>query len=456
MGSKSKKHRKTKPNQTPAPRNQSKSSHKGVSSGEKRKRKAVAAVGRRKRKPFVALWALAVVGLIVLGRLLTVDLPAYIEKRNTTEPVEAAGAEPEAPSETALSFAEIQAQRRIINVHEHIGAADRAPVFLEVMDELGFQKICLMGSSQFTLTMNERFGFTGYDDNNEELLKIVQRYPDRFEAWTVVNPLDPDKLEKFKRCVEQGATGLKLYTGHGYVTRMDTAMNKKGSYIFHPVAMDAPGMLPLYEYCEANYIPVCIHVNPHSSKKGFAEEFIAVLTAFPDMKVDCPHFMLSSIQSNRLEEFLMTFPNLYTDVSYGDAFMQERLRYMSKYPDKFRRLFSKYPDRIMFGADLVLTHHAGKTIEWAREQFKAYLDMLSKETYTTGAIRDKESREPEVLNGLALPNELLERVLFKNYEDFVAKRPKGTRITRKIKWDRMNVRPTGRRPGQAFPPPPSS
>ena len=31
---------------------------------------------------------------------------------------------------------------------------------------------------------------------------------------------------------------------------------------------------------------------------GFAEEFIAVLTQFPDMKIDCPHFMLSSIKGS--------------------------------------------------------------------------------------------------------------------------------------------------------------
>ncbi len=396
---------------------------------------------RRKQWHVWWVWVAAVVALLVVGRL-SVEGVKYLDQVWKNE-----RAEPPTPRVTivddgsALSFAEIQAQRLIINVHEHIQSLEYAPIHLEVMDELGIAKICLMGSSKFTLTLNEKYGFTGYDENNEELLKIVKQYPGRFEAWCVVNPLDRDKLEKFKDYVARGATGLKLYTGHGYVTKDDR-------YMFHPVAMDDPGMLPLYAYCEKNYIPVCIHVNPYKAKRGFAEEFIAVLTQFPDMKVDCPHFMLSSVKSSRLREFLDTFPNLYTDISYGDYFMAERLKYMSKYPAKFRQLFADYPDRIMYATDLVLTQGRTKTREWVHEQFKAYLDMLTKETYTTTAI-------PGVtLNGLALPDYLLERVLFKNYEDFLAKRPKGTRTSRKINWNRMNVTPTGRRPGQAFPPRP--
>ncbi|MDQ1257850.1 MAG: Amidohydro-rel protein, partial [Candidatus Hydrogenedentes bacterium] len=107
-----------------------------------------------------------------------------------------------------------------------------------------------------------------------------------------------------------------------------------------------------------------------------------------------------------------------------------------------------YPTRIMFASDLVLTPGRNKTEEWVREQFTAYLDMLSKETYTTTAIPG------ETLKGLALPGYLLERVLYKNYNDFIAKQPTDTQITRKIDWKRMNVVPTNRKPGEAFPPAP--
>ncbi len=400
--------------------------------------KGAASVKRRSSKtgdtrvPLVLWWVMGVAALFLLASAGQ-QAGRYYERFNRW-------------MNPPLARAEIQRQGRIVDVHEHIGSANLAATYLDVMDELGIGKMCLMGSSNFTLTLNEQYGFTGYDENNEELIKIVEQYPDRFEAWPTVSPTDPDKLEKFKALVARGATGLKLYVGHGYVT-------KKRRYMFHPVAMDDPGMLPLYAYCEKNFIPVCIHVNPFDDgspkgKPGFAEEFYAVLKQFPDLKVDAPHFMLSSVKDVRLQEFLDTFPNLYTDVSFGDSFMKERLRYISKHPKKFKKLFAKYPDRFMFGSDLVLTPGPRKTRKWIHDQMSAYLDMLTKETYTTDAIPG------EVLNGLALPDEIVENILYKNFERLKNDRPQGTKVTRRFQWTRTGVKRSGREPGQAFPPRP--
>jgi len=397
--------------------------------------------------------ALAVVlGLIVVffvGRA-TKTTPAVPEPGGDTVAAGADAPETPAPAEATaqevapdwgdpgpLGLAAIQEQKLIIDVHEHIESLEEAPMFIAAMDALGIQKMCLMGSSKFTLTLNEQFGFTGYDENNEELIKIVNAYPGRFEAWPTLSPVDPEKLDKIQGLVERGATGVKLYTGHGYVS-------KDRTYMFHPVAMDDPGMLPFYAWCEANYIPLAFHVNPFKDKVGFAQEFIAVLTQFPDLKVIAPHFLLSSVMSSRLEELLDTFPNLYSDVSFGDYFMKERLTYISKYPAKFKRLFDKYPDRFMFAADLVMIKNRPE--DWAPTQLQAYLDMLSKKSYTSAAIPGGE------LNGLALSDEQLSRVLFRNYHEFRASRPRGTKITREIDWERMNVVPVIREPGQAFPP----
>jgi predicted TIM-barrel fold metal-dependent hydrolase len=330
---------------------------------------------------------------------------------------------------------------RIINVHEHIQSLDQAKVHLTVMDKLGVERMALLGSSWFTITLRDEVGFTRYDENDEELMKIVRTYPGRFDAWPVINPVDPDKLDKFKALMDRGATGLKLFTGHGYTTR------KTNEYIFHPIAMDDPQMMPVYDHCEKNGIPVLIHVNPSPVKPGFCEEFVSVLQQFPDMVVNCPHFMLSSIKDSRLREFLATFPNLYTDISFGDAFMKAGLTRISKNPTKFHKLFADYPDRFMFGTDLVLTEARHKSEEWVHNQFQAYLDMLTRETYTTPCIAG------ETLRGVALSKELLDGVLFRNYENFLASKPRGTKIARAINWSNMGVTPTGRQPGQAFPPP---
>jgi len=343
-------------------------------------------------------------------------------------------------SETSLeALARIQAEHKIINVHEHVEDEKQVPNLLKCMDELGMARTILVGSSWFTITLNDKVGFTRYDENNENILNIALKYPKHFEAWPTIDPMDPDKLTKIKQLLARGAVGVKMYTGHGYVRR-DT-----GDYMFHTQAMDDPAMYPFYEYCEDNYVPLCWHVNPF--KPGFAQELIEVLTAFPDMKVNCPHYILSSINDARLREFLSTFPNVYTDISFGhDDFLTDGLERISKNTAKFRDLFSTYPDRFIFGTDLVMTNIPSKTVEFFETRTQAYYDMLTKDKYTTPLIPGKE------LNGLSLPPELLENVLYKNYERFLEMKPEGTKITRQINWNNMGVKKLDRRFGQAFPP----
>jgi predicted TIM-barrel fold metal-dependent hydrolase len=334
-------------------------------------------------------------------------------------------------------------EHQIVDVHEHIQSIEQVPTMLAAMDQAGIGKVCLMGSSWFTITLDPSVGFTRYDENNDQLIKISEAYPGRFEAWPTMNPKDPQKLEKFKALVARGAKGLKLYLGHGYVIK------KTNQYMFHTIAMDDPQMDPVYAYLQENFIPVVLHVNPSPVAPGFAEEFVSVLKKYPDMKVVCPHYMLSSIKETRLEELLDTFPNLYTDVSFGhDDFLIPGLERISKNPVKFRHLFHTYSTRFMFSTDLVMTDDARKTQQWIYERFKTYLDTLTQSTYQTPLI-------PGVtLNGLALAPDLLERIFHKNYEDLMAAKPHGTEITRQINWKRMGVKQTLRKPGDTFAPPP--
>ena len=157
--------------------------------------------------------------------------------------------------------------------------------------------------------------------------------------------------------------------------------------------------------------------------------------------------MLSSIKSSRLQEYLDTFPNLYSDISFGhDSFLGQGLKRISKSPNKFRRIFRLYPDRFMFGSDLVMTNIPSKTVKFFSDRVQAYYDMLTKSEYTTPVLRS------ETLTGLELTAPLLDNILYKNYETFIAKKPKNTRITRDLDWSKMGVKKLPRQPGQALPP----
>jgi predicted TIM-barrel fold metal-dependent hydrolase len=337
---------------------------------------------------------------------------------------------------------QVIAEHRIIDVHEHIRSVEDVPKMLAAMDAVGIGKTCLMGSSLFTLTLNPSVGFTHYDENDEQLLKICQQYPGRFEAWPTIDPRDPQKLDKFKAYVGQGAQGLKLYVGHGY------RVKKTNKYMFHTVAIDDPQMMPVYRYCTENFIPIVLHVQPDRKLgPGFLEEFVAVLMEFPAMKVVCPHFMLSSMSPKRLQELLDTFPNLYTDVSFGhDDFLLPALKRISQKPENYRTLMAKYPTRFMFSTDLVVTDETVKTQEWIQDRFQTYIDFLTKDTYATPLVPG------ETLRGLDLASSLLERIFHKNYEDFLALKPTNAKPNKSIEWDKLGGPPTSRKPGEVIPP----
>jgi predicted TIM-barrel fold metal-dependent hydrolase len=362
------------------------------------------------------------------------DMPLYPE----TPP----GETPEA------ALARIVSSKLVVNAHEHAENMDDVPRMLAFKDTFGIKNTVLLGSSHFTITLNPSVGFTRYDLYNENMLAIHLAHPDRFEAWPTINPVDPQMVTKLEDLVKRGATGLKLYTGHGYINSAEQ------NYLFHPVAMDDARMFPLYEYLERANLPAIWHVNPGPTKPGFAQEFIEVLNLFPDMRIICPHFLLSSIKDSRMREFLDTFPNVYSDVSFGhDDFLIAGLRRISKDTPKFLKIFQDYPSRFMFGTDLVITNHPAKTPEWAGERVQAYYDMLTKKTYTAPFIIDRATGQPEVLNGLEITSPLLDNILYYNYERFMKLDPEGTKITRDLKWSNFGVERVERAPGQAFPPP---
>lgn len=335
----------------------------------------------------------------------------------------------------------IIASKKIINTHEHVQGPTVADDLLTMMDQNGMAKSCLMGSSRFTLTLNESVGFTDYDENNELLLKMQLAHPGRLEAWPTIDPHDPLKVDKIRSLHERGAVGVKLYIGHGYVRR------DNGNYMFHTMAMDDPELFPFYEFCEKNFVPLCLHVNPFL--KGFAQELFHVLDTFPNLKVNCPHFILSSIREERLIEILETYPNVYSDISFGhDDFLTAGMKRISEEPAKFKALFNRFPNRFFFGTDLVLTDYEGKTPAWMQIRVQAYYDLLTKATYTSTLV-------PGVtLRGLELRGPLLDNILYLNFEQFEAMKPTDTKITRKIDWKQMGVDPVDRSPGQVFPPAP--
>lgn len=286
---------------------------------------------------------------------------------------------------------------RIANAHEHVQSEAAARRYLEAARRNQITKTLLLGSPEATFIPGKG-GFRMEDKNNLELLQLTKRYPGRFIVFAALNPENPDKLAMLEEYVRLGARGVKLYSGH---------------HFFHRAPLDETSMLPVYAYCQSRKLPVVLHVNPAL----YRDEFENVLRRFPDLKVVCPHFCLSTIRTERFEELMDRYSNLYTDTSFGYLeFMKEAFLRFSKNSRAYRTLVLKYQDRILFGLDLIVTDQDYKTAEWLHGMMRAYRDLLEKDIFYFFAL-------PGVpLRGFGLDLPVLRKIYYQNFERLTGER----------------------------------
>ncbi len=292
-----------------------------------------------------------------------------------------------------------QTNTGIINVHEHLESEASAEKLLRANKEFGIVKTVLLGSPVETLEFDGREGFSGYDENNEVILNIAQKYPDDFLAFCTIYWQDTDKLAKLKDCVAHGAKGLKLYNGHGF---------------FHTMPLDDFKMEEIYDYLEENSLPVLFHVNGGK----YLTEFKNVLNAHPNLKVICPHFCLLSGNFNGMESFLDDHPNVYFDISFGYVdYVQEGFERFNKDIEKYRDFFIKYQDRLLFGTDTVVTEVDFKDEAWLKQLFGFYQAWLEEENFTFSI--EKPHKIDFEVKGMHLPKEVLDKIYHENAEEFL-------------------------------------
>lgn len=255
--------------------------------------------------------------------------------------------------------------RSIINVHEHVLNMQEAERLLIVMDELGIEHVCLMGTSKYTFTLDNQHGFEEYGENNEEIIRIVKKYPTRFSAFVTLNPVDDGNLERLRDYIKRGASGLKLYLGHGGAT---------GKEPFHVMGISDPRMTPVFEYCNRQRIPVTLHVNLIK----YYDEFVKMMDRNPNLVVCVPHFGLQKNNMkrlNRLAGLFDRYPNMFSDISFGWwEFHIQGFQKLARWPSRFNEYLTKYSDRFMYSSDMVL--EKSKDVDYIRNTLRSYIQLL--------------------------------------------------------------------------------
>lgn len=294
-------------------------------------------------------------------------------------------------------------QFQVIDMHEHIMNLELAGLFLKAMDELKIQKTVLAGTSTFTFTLSNKYGFEHYLEHNEEILRIAKKYPDRFIPFPTLDPTELDNLNRLKDYVRRGAHGIKLYVGHGGST---------GKGPFHSMPLDDPRLRAIYAYCQEHQLPILLHIN----LMRYYEEFIRVMESYPYLRICVPHFGLysnSRDKRTRLSWLLNRYPNLYIDLTFGSIPIHiEGFENLAAWPDAMRQFFADNQDKILFGSDNVMERD-WKAADFARDTLRSYMQILEMPRFRFF------HRPRHLMRGLALRNQILEKIYRTNAEHFL-------------------------------------
>lgn len=294
---------------------------------------------------------------------------------------------------------------KIVDAHEVLQSESETYKLMSVMRQANVDRTILVGTPQEALYFDGTTGFTGYKENNEEILLVQKRNPRRFIAFCTFDPSDPNHMTMVQNCVDQGASGFKLYSGHTFFYNEEVPLND-------------PTLDEFYSFLENKQLPLIFHVNTAK----YEDEFEAVLKNHPDLTVLCPHFCLSSKNLQRLSYLFDTYPNLYTDVSFGDQeFLTEGLERIDEDVQKYREFITKYADRFFYATATVVTDYEGKNETWLKNTFTLYRGLLEEDTIHNLNSEDSDRS----FKGLALDASALKQIYEKNWYRFMGEEEVG-------------------------------
>ena len=266
-------------------------------------------------------------------------------------------------------------------------------MLLDTMDKFGIKRTCLMGSTTYTLTLDQQYGFEGFKENNEALLAIKKKWPDRFCVFITINPLDEGNLELLKDYVARGADGLKLYIGHGAST---------GKGPFHSMRIDDPRMEPVFAWAEETQLPLVLHVN----LEKFWDEMLNVLEKHPYLRVNMPHMGLyknTEPKLKRLAFLLDRYPNAYTDLSFGFyTYQQEGFEILAAYRTRSREFLKAHKDKFLYASDMVL--EPSKDMPYIEDTLRSYMQFLEQDKWRFSRVPDK------TMHGMGLDDDTLHHI----------------------------------------------
>ncbi|MBU1992651.1 MAG: amidohydrolase family protein [Patescibacteria group bacterium] len=274
-----------------------------------------------------------------------------------------------------------------LNMHEHMISSGDPDTLLKIMGIFGMSKVFLMPTG---VAPDNKY----HDKYQAYLFKLQRRYPDKIMVWCTVDEADPLAAKEFETCVKTGGKGLKLIGGHP---------------AFYDEPLNSGNMMRVYQVADKYNLPVIIHgsiVNIPAVK----DELEDVYGSFPDVTFVQAHYgsvIMKKMDLELIEGFLVKYPNLYLDMSYGGG-IQRHLRFYKQDPQKIHNFILKYQDRLMYGVDMIMSKNT--ELDYLYDRMKCDYDLHKSDRFYCEYASDPD--EPQV--GFALPRAVLKKIYYLN------------------------------------------
>jgi predicted TIM-barrel fold metal-dependent hydrolase len=306
---------------------------------------------------------------------------------------------------------------KVVDAHVHFRGREPVFHFNRILELVNYEQANIL---------------TGWDSTS---LDRKREEPTRFFTFGMI-PHDPEKLvagdgayrvELLEQLVARGYDGVKMMEGK-------PAWRQK----FKTPAIDHDYFRPFWEKAADIDVPITMHMadpldywwksHPNSYRDLEPQEECfrqteAVLQRHPNLRIAFAHFLFMGPQLDRLGDLFARFPQMRVDMAIGDEF----LYYLSENPEKARDFFVAWADRVLYGTD-ISDHNSLRLAHAKAEMLRRFLE--TDETFTS--LRDEAYGNPPEpgsngrteLHGLALPVDVLEKVLARNFEAFAGATPK--------------------------------
>jgi len=315
----------------------------------------------------------------------------------------------------------------ITDCHTHFGGKD-----LEAIDGM-LESLAAGGVGRINILVSS---FPGRVNGNPEALYAKAKHPERVYlfpgldysavARDIDHRLTYSLAEQVDRLAAMGCDGIKMLNG------------KPNYRKAAGLALDSVIYDDYFERLEARGFPVLWHVNDPEefwnpkeapewakgpgwlyddtfpTKESIYGECERALAKHPNLNIIFAHFYFLSDDLPRAAAFLDRYPRVTFDLAPGI----EMLHNFTKRLDETRDFFLKYQDRILFGTDFAPGGVQSRI--WVVRNFLETEEEFHVPTDESLFWPDHR----EIIRGIQLPQEVLEKIYRQNFERVVAPAPR--------------------------------